>query len=886
MSDPPARLSAVLADRYVVERELGQGGMATVYLAEDLKHHRKVALKVLRAELAATLGPKRFLREIETTAQLAHPHILPLLDSGAADGTLFYVMPYVEGESLRGRLEREKQLPLDDALQITREVADALSYAHSRGVIHRDIKPENILLQGAHAVVADFGIARAVSAAGRQRLTETGLVIGTPAYMSPEQAAGEKDVDGRSDLYSLGCVLYEMLSGETPYTGPTAQAILAKKLGEPLPRISVVREAVSPGVEAALNKALARTPADRFGTASEFAGALAHPETIPAPVTTPSGRWRRQPARLAAALVVIGVATVTAVLAIRGVARPLSRVATDVTPVTSEPGVEFQPAISPDGKEVAYVAGAIGAPQLMIRSTANVAGGDVRLADPSFQSEWYPSWSPEGEFVRFLGCRATGCDWYEIGRMGGALRALALPPGAESPAWASDGRVAFVIAETIFVSSPASSQRRPVAVQRTGTATDIHSLTWSVDGKSIAYVVGNSDWRTSGNLNPSSIWIVAADGGEPRSVTSSDNLNTSPTWLDAHHLLFVSNRDGPTGMYVLDVGAGGTRAAARAIPGVSDPHSISYASAARSLVYAKFELRQNVRAYPLGRPGSISIRLGVPVTNGSQVIEATDVSPDDRWLAYNGNARGNSDIYKKSLSGDPAVPLTDTPYDEYAPRWSPDGRELAYQAMIGTNSSRIMVMSPEGGSPTAVTRPRTNTWDNFPVWSRSGLAIAFGRYDGVRLNPWLVVRDTVGGQWHEPVRLSGHNCMPADWAPDGSGALCASYPSGSMLTLLPVHGPTVWTRDLAATSQLTLDARAYALPKYSRDGRTIFVVGTHQDGRRGVWAIPVTAGQARLVVASDDPAVTAQAHISVSRDRIYLTVGQYESDIWRAKLSW
>jgi len=213
MSELTARLTASLADRYRIERELGQGGMATVYLAEDLKHHRKVAVKVLRPELASALGPDRFLREIQTTANLRHPHILPLYDSGEADGFLFYVMPFVEGETLADRLSREKQLPLEDALQIAREVADALSYAHRRGVIHRDIKPANILLEAGHAAVADFGIARAVDAAGGGRLTETGLVLGSPLYMSPEQALGEKNLDGRSDLYALGCVLYEMLAG-------------------------------------------------------------------------------------------------------------------------------------------------------------------------------------------------------------------------------------------------------------------------------------------------------------------------------------------------------------------------------------------------------------------------------------------------------------------------------------------------------------------------------------------------------------------------------------------------------------------------------------------------------------------------------------------------
>ncbi len=274
MADERERLTGALADRYRLERELGRGGMATVYLAEDLKHHREVAVKVLRAELAAALGPERFLREIEISARLHHPHILPLYDSGEAEGFLFYVMPYVEGESLRDRLTREKQLPLDDALQIAREVADALSFAHSHGVVHRDIKPENVLLESGHAVVADFGIAKAISAAGSERLTETGIAVGTPAYMSPEQAFGEEHLDGRSDIYALGCVLYEMLGGDPPFTGSSAQAILARKVVDQIPSLRTVRETVPFTVERAVRKALARAPADRFATATQFAEAL------------------------------------------------------------------------------------------------------------------------------------------------------------------------------------------------------------------------------------------------------------------------------------------------------------------------------------------------------------------------------------------------------------------------------------------------------------------------------------------------------------------------------------------------------------------------------------------------------------------------------------
>ncbi len=267
-------LSAALADRYTIERDLGRGGMALVYLAQDQKLGRQVALKVLRPELAASLGAERFLREIEIAAKLTHPNILALYDCGEADGQLYYTMPYVEGESLRNRLERERQLPIDDALQIAREVADALGYAHSMGIVHRDIKPENVLFQAGHAVVADFGVARALSVAGGEPLTETGLALGTPIYMSPEQAAGVSDVDGRSDIYSLGCTLYEMLTGDPPFAGSTAQAILARKSVERAPPISTLRETVPRHLEETIATALARIPADRFATAAEFAAAL------------------------------------------------------------------------------------------------------------------------------------------------------------------------------------------------------------------------------------------------------------------------------------------------------------------------------------------------------------------------------------------------------------------------------------------------------------------------------------------------------------------------------------------------------------------------------------------------------------------------------------
>ena len=297
MTQQTQRLNTGLSGRYHIERQLGEGGMATVYLAHDIKHDRQVALKVLKPDLSAALGAERFQREITTTANLRHPHILPLYDSGQmlhqdGDTLLFYVMPYVEGESLRDRLSRERQLPLTDALRITRDVAEALGYAHERGIVHRDIKPENILLERGRAIVADFGIARAVSSANAAKLTQTGMAVGSPVYMSPEQSVGDDDVDARSDLYSLGCVLYEMLAGEPPYTGATAQAIIAKRFRDPVPHVSTLRETVPPSVESALMTVLAKSPSDRFATAEAFATALEADATRHAPRQQQAGEFQ------------------------------------------------------------------------------------------------------------------------------------------------------------------------------------------------------------------------------------------------------------------------------------------------------------------------------------------------------------------------------------------------------------------------------------------------------------------------------------------------------------------------------------------------------------------------------------------------------------------
>ncbi|MEP6906079.1 MAG: protein kinase, partial [Gemmatimonadales bacterium] len=415
--DAIAQLKASLAQRYEIEREIGAGGMATVYLARDIRHDRPVALKLLNPELGAVLGVERFLAEIKVTANLQHPNLLPLFDSGEAEGLLFYVMPFVEGESLRARLEREKQLPIDESIRIAVAVANALEYAHSHGVIHRDLKPENILLQAGQPVIADFGIALAVSKAGGNRITQTGLSLGTPQYMSPEQATGDRVIDGRSDIYSLGAVTYEMLTGEAPHTGSTSQAIIARVLTERPRSMRSTRAAIPEHVEAAVMHALEKIPADRFSTAREFSEALLGRGTAGTTgffATAHGGArrgatlpWRarlRDPVILAFA----GFAAAMAALAMlalisgrRSGAAPSSRVVRFVfaAPDSSRPYANYPwpAAVSPDGSTVVYSVSRSGSVTLYALRTDQLEARPI----PGTSDAYEPLFSPDGQWIAF-----------------------------------------------------------------------------------------------------------------------------------------------------------------------------------------------------------------------------------------------------------------------------------------------------------------------------------------------------------------------------------------------------------------------------------------------------------------------------------------------------
>ncbi|MBC7672692.1 MAG: serine/threonine-protein kinase [Polaromonas sp.] len=446
MSDIVDRLSASLADRYRVGRELGQGGMATVYLAHDLKHERDVAIKVLHPDLGAALGGERFLSEIRTTARLQHPHILPLLDSGEADGLLYYVMPLVTGETLRARLERERQLPIADAVRIAREVASALDYAHRQNVIHRDIKPENILLHDGSALVADFGIALAVQSAGGQRMTQTGLSLGTPQYMSPEQAMGERTIDARSDIYALGAVTYEMLSGDAPFTGNSVQAIVAKVLTEKPTPLHTLRDTVTPSVEQAVFTALAKLPADRFATAAEFSAALGNTgygtSSSDARPAAAGSRTSRRATMTAGAVALVAVA-----FAALGWLRPtpsagVLRYDMQLPPVfTGAAGQEQVPKPSPDGSYLVFFGprnepGAVGA-QLWIKRRASRSA--VPIAGTADAQAF--TISPDGAWVAFV----VGNAVLKVPVDGGAPVTLARSEANPyfGIAWLDDGTIVY-----------------------------------------------------------------------------------------------------------------------------------------------------------------------------------------------------------------------------------------------------------------------------------------------------------------------------------------------------------------------------------------------------------------------------------------------------------
>ena len=883
-------LAAALSDRYAIERELGQGGMATVYLARDLRHERHVAVKVLRPELAASLGPQRFLREIKLAAQLQHPHILPLHDSGEAGGFLYYVMPYVTGESLRARLARGGELPIHDALKILIEVTDALAFAHAQGVVHRDIKPDNVLLSRKHALVTDFGIAKAVSeATGRQQLTTAGVALGTPIYMAPEQATADPAVDHRADIYAVGVMGYELIAGRPPFSGRTSQEVLAAHVMQAPPPLCAQRTACPPGLEAVIMRCLEKRPADRWQSADELLAQL-EPLSTPSGGTTPTATrpvealksspppssWKKWVAP-AAALIALAVALVL----VFNRAQPELQLGRR-SQLTLDPGLELDPALSPDGKLVAYTAGAPGQTRLYVRQVDGATPVAVTSGEAGFAR--VPRWSPDG--VRLLFLSARGLEI--VPALGGPARLL-LP--VERGAWADgtwspDGRsIAYARGDSVYVRPVEGGAARGLARLR-----EAHSCVWSPDGRWLACVSGNQRFvgnEDLGNIATGSVWVIPVARGTAIPVTDEKALNTSPAWLaDGRSLLYISDRDGGRDIYQVALGRDGrpTRAPTRLTTGLNAAQ-VSVSADGRRLAYSAFTQTSNVWSLLVPDSGLALVSRAEPLTRGTQLVENFDVSPDGRWIAFDSDRSGVHQLYRMRLEGGEVEQLTFGGEPAFLPQFSPNGREIAFHAFEG-GTRQIFVMPAEGGAPAQLTSGREHHWA--AQWSPDGRTLSFVKNPLTPARETDVVSRDGQGRWGPPRTLIPGGAM-APWAPDGRAvaAIRGGFTTPLTLAIIPVAGGEPRVLMTVRDPATELAPVAPYLCAWSADGRAVYFVGRDpKEGGMGIWRVPAAGGPPRLAVRFDNPALAPRPSgvIEAHSGRFYFTLVDLQSDVWMTEI--
>jgi serine/threonine-protein kinase len=853
-----------LADQYRLDRELGSGGMATVWLAHDLKHERLVAVKVLRPELSAVLGGERFLQEIRVTAHLQHPHILPLFDSGSADGLLYYVMPYVEGESLRTRLDREKQLPIPEAVAIARGVASALDYAHRHGVIHRDIKPENILLHDGQALVADFGIALAVSRAGGARVTETGLSLGTPHYMSPEQATADRDLTPRSDIYALAAMLYEMLVGDPPHTGSTAQAIIAKVVTERPRPIRPARPSVSPELEAAVLRALEKIPADRFSTAAEFAAAMAEPlrtssgETAATRVLAPAaaGVSRRWPLIAAGVLAGLAIGAVLGRSSSAGEPALPARVNRFTLATGSDhrfsPGSGAVPAVglalSPDGESVVYTGLSSRGYQLYRRRLSELGTTPIAGTDGGFN----PFFTPDGRWLAFF----VGNSLRKLPLDGGV--AVSVPTGALAPqlaVWLDGERLAATAFNgPLYEVRPDGSSRLIAAPDSAAGESALSVFDVLPGGETVLAVAARG-----GSFNGEGIAINLRSAARTRLVEGT----IVALYYDSGFLLWVV----PEGTLLaapFDPGrlriTGPTVSLAQGIRvTVGGPPQLAL-SGTRSLVYFPEEPFQLVR---VDRQGGAK-----PLVDVRRRYHSPRVSPDGRRVAVDFNHQGTRDVWTLDVQQHTLSRLT-FDNDGHDPVWSPDGRTVAYATARGGVIG--MFLQDGGGAGTA---------DSLLVGSTAMTVGAF--VPGTREVVSLITGNS--GSWdlgvmplegdRKPRTLLGtqfNECYPAI-SPDGRWLAYVSDESGQN---------EVYVRSFPDGGGKVLVSQAGGSePVWSRDGRELYYRGFDQLTTPLVAVSVRTSpnftvlGRASLFDLSEFEAAVPHANYDVTPDGGFVMISQ------------
>jgi len=802
--DIPSRLVAALVDRYRLERELGAGGMATVYLAHDLRHDRSVAVKVLRPELAAVIGADRFLAEIKTTAALQHSHILPLFDSGQADGFLFYVMPFVEGESLRDRLKRERELPVDEAVRLAKEVASALDYAHRHGIIHRDIKPENILLQDGQALVADFGISLAVTQAGVSRMTETGLSLGTPSYMSPEQATGERTLDARADVYSLGCLLYEMLVGEPPHTGPSVQAVIAAVVTKEPERLGARRPSVPANVEAAVHKALSKIPADRFATAEAFSKALSEPATSATMASVP-GFARAAQAPNTKLIAILAAALLLAIaLGAWGWLRPraqpfMSRFAVFLRSEEAISGGALggHVAISPDGRRLVYVGRGEGTSRLMMKEAGQVNPLAIQGTDGGSS----PFFSPDGRQIGFI---VNGTTVRILPLDAGSPLTLTDKANTTAGDWGSDGYVYF---ETEFgiarIRATGGSMDTVFAMPKSA---HMIGAEWPVVLPG-AHAILFRTRREGQGVADYEIMVQPLPTGEPKVLVRGVYARYSPTG----HLVVVTS-DGKLLLVPFDL-----RKLALTGPPIalyeglaSDPFSAAVAlSDAGTLVYQTAGRASSREMVWVTRDG-----LATPVDSAWKpdgTIASPALSPNGRAMALELSKDGKSDIWVKELPAGPFSRLTFGDTAHVRPSWSADGSQVLYLSDRGDGSGVAEMRRADGVGDATTLVPKNH---------------GFGQVIQSPDGKWLVLRaDTAGTGDIVGVRMGDTTLVPLVRSPANEGVPALS-PDGKWLAYSSNESGAfeVYVRPFpnASSARWQLSTAGGIYPLWSHDGKEIF----------------------------------------------------------------
>jgi Tol biopolymer transport system component len=834
VGDLTTDLERELNGRYRLERELGRGGMATVWLAHDLRHERPVALKVLDPGLAHSLGPERFQREIRLAARLQHPHILTVYDSGESAGQLWFTMPYVEGESLRDRLRRERTLALEQAVRIAREAAQALHYAHEHGVVHRDVKPENIMLtRDGTTLVADFGIARPLESDGTQQLTAIGLVVGTPSYMSPEQATGAADLDGRSDIYSLGCVLHEMLTGTPPFTGPTVQSIITKHITQTPPPVTGPNRSVPAPIARAVARALAKSPADRFASAAEFAAAL-EASHLAAPVARPMPRRMAVIALVGIALVGLwyvarnrlggaGGATLRSGTLASGFDRKLAQ-------LTFGEGVEEWPAWSPDGKQLAYVGEADGYKQLFLRTLAT--GEDRRLTRYP-QDAILPTWSPDGKRLGFVRARSdrgkldpSDIDgwFYE----GGDIWTLDLASDSATrliddgfgPAYSPDGARLALDAKwagprRIWVVD--ANGRNPRQVTTDSSEAVIHARPrWSPDGTKLVF---RRIEKTKSDV------VVVEVGSQTMTRVTDDNiLDLDPVWSpDGRKIYFSSYRGGSLNLWRIPVGPDGRAAGPpeQLTTGAGEDVEAALAPDGRRIAFAVRGINSDIWRLP------VSPETGRPTGEPSSVLATSREesraawSPDGRMIAFNSDRLGEMNLWLRTLEDGSERQLTTGPGGDYQPSWAPDARRIAFFSARGGNTD-VWTVDLGDGKLTRLTQDRAI--DVNPFYSPDGKRIAFMSDRTGRLEVWLMNADGSDQRQLASVGTGGHFLR---WSKDGRSVV---FRSGS-------SAPIQIFRVSAADGTLTRvpDVLSGAHMSFSPDESVIADVRGH----KVLWAHPM-----------------------------------------------